>query len=195
MGKWGIMKMYSYAMMAAAGIFYPRCSMGSFLQGDDKFKFEESGDMENMVVGYTIIHYIFSTEGQQDSIPEARLDELWARMDETVRRTKSTPFAIGGTPNHAHLLIDVNLNMSIEDLINRVRNDSRRWMRQNVPGAEAFAWQQSYAAFSASDTDVNVLSAYIRNQEAVHRHKTFQQEFKEYLERHELEYDESDLWD
>lgn len=169
--------------------------MGSFLQGDEKFKFEEPGDMDDLVFGYNIIHYIFSTEGQQDAIPEDRLDELWARMTDTVRRAKSTPFAIGGTPNHVHLLIDVNLNMSIEDMVNRVRNDSRQWIRKNIPGAGNFAWQQSYAAFSASDVDVNVLSAYIHNQAAVHRTKTFQQEFKEYLDRHELEYDEKELWD
>lgn len=169
--------------------------MGSFLRGEEKFRFEESGDIDDLVYGYNIIHYIFSTEGQQDLIPEARLEEMWARMSDTVRRLKSTPFAIGGTPNHVHLLVDVNLNVSIEELVNRVRDDSRRWMRKNVPGAATFAWQQSYAAFSAGDIDVNVLAAYIQNQAAVHRTKTFQQEFKEYLDRHELEYDESDMWE
>ncbi|GAB4324467.1 MAG: hypothetical protein Kow0059_20090 [Candidatus Sumerlaeia bacterium] len=172
-----------------------RYQMGTFMRGDDKFLFDRDDDHGDRAYGYNIIHYIFSTEGQQDLIPEARLEQLWAQMAATVRNMRSVPLAIGGTSNHVHLLIDVNINVSIEECVNRVREESSRWVRRHAPGAEHFAWQHSYAAFSVGDAGVNVLSAYIHNQAAIHRTKTFQQEFREYLDRHQMDYDEHDMWE
>ena len=58
-----------------------------------------------------------------------------------------------------------------------------------------FYWQGGYGAFSVSQSNVEQVKAYIANQEEHHRKVTFQDEFRRFLKRYEIEYDERYVWD
>ena len=62
-------------------------------------------------------------------------------------------------------------------------------MREAFPKYEQFGWQEGYAAFSVSTSQMEKTIAYIQQQKEHHRRKTFQEEFRELLERHGIEYD------
>ena len=49
--------------------------------------------------------------------------------------------------------------------------------------------------FSVSPTHLAAAEKHVRNQEEHHRTKTFQEEFREFLERYNIEYDEQYVWD
>lgn len=53
-----------------------------------------------------------------------------------------------------------------------------------------FEWQEGYGAFSYSKSKVPEVIAYIQNQEIHHREQTFLEEYKTFLERFEVDYDE-----
>jgi hypothetical protein len=53
-----------------------------------------------------------------------------------------------------------------------------------------FSWQEGYAAFSVSSSQVPVVKKYIRNQEEHHRKRSFEAEFVALLRRSGVEYDE-----
>jgi hypothetical protein len=61
-----------------------------------------------------------------------------------------------------------------------------------VPG---FYWQNGYGAFSVSPSNVPQVTAYIANQEEHHRTRTFQDEFRDLLRAHGIEWDERYVWD
>jgi len=56
-------------------------------------------------------------------------------------------------------------------------------------------WQNGYAAFSVSQSNVPQVKKYIRNQEEHHRKITFQDELRALFDRHQIEYDERYVWD
>jgi hypothetical protein len=58
-----------------------------------------------------------------------------------------------------------------------------------------FHWQAGYAAFSVSQSNIDAVRAYIRNQAEHHRKQSFQEELREWLRRHEIEWDERYVWD
>ena len=58
-----------------------------------------------------------------------------------------------------------------------------------------FCWQDGYGAFSVSESQVENVRRYIEEQEAHHRTMTFQEEFRMFLSRHRLEFDERYVWD
>jgi len=60
---------------------------------------------------------------------------------------------------------------------------------------ESFAWQTGYGAFTVSHSRADRVRAYIKNQEEHHRNKPFQEEFREMLQKHGIEFKEEDLWD
>lgn len=72
---------------------------------------------------------------------------------------------------------------------------SSGWIKQNIPGCRVFAWQDGYGAFSVSKSQETEVRQYIRTQRQHHRRRTFQEEYRALLDRHEIEYDERHLWD
>jgi len=58
-----------------------------------------------------------------------------------------------------------------------------------------FHWQNGYGAFSISQSHVAQVQRYIDRQEQHHRKVMFQDEFREFLRRYEVEYDERYVWD
>ena len=57
-------------------------------------------------------------------------------------------------------------------------------MDEKLRGGNAeFYWQNGYAAFSVSQSNVPIVKRYIENQEEHHRKMTFQDELRALLER------------
>jgi putative transposase len=56
------------------------------------------------------------------------------------------------------------------------------------------SWQDGYAAFTVSKSNINQVVSYIKNQREHHRKKTFQEEYVEFLRANAIEYDERYLW-
>ena len=52
-----------------------------------------------------------------------------------------------------------------------------------------------YAAFSVSPSHLEAVLQYVQRQEEHHRTHTFQDEYRELLRRHNIEFDEQYVWD
>jgi putative transposase len=57
-----------------------------------------------------------------------------------------------------------------------------------------FTWQEGYGAFTVSRSNVDAVREYIRDQPEHHRNRTFEEEYVEFLRKHEVEFDERYLW-
>ena len=68
-------------------------------------------------------------------------------------------------------------------------------MQENIPGLAGFGWQDGYGAFTVSKSLVPEVEAYIRNQREPHRRKTFEEEYRAVLDKHEIRYEERYLLD
>ncbi len=68
-------------------------------------------------------------------------------------------------------------------------------MKSQSPELSEFYWQTGYGAFSVAPSDLELLRKYIENQEENHRTRTFQDEFKAFLKKYGIDFDERYLWD
>ena len=84
--------------------------------------------------------------------------------------------------------------MTQAEIVEEVKKSSSKWMKKEG-GCPEFSWQLGYGAFSVSESQVDTVVNYIKNQEEHHRKITFQEEFGKFLERHHVEYDERYVWD
>jgi putative transposase len=58
-----------------------------------------------------------------------------------------------------------------------------------------FHWQNGYGAFSVSPSGLGEVRAYIQRQREHHQLTSFQDEFRAFLRRYEIEFDERYVWD
>jgi len=71
-----------------------------------------------------------------------------------------------------------------------VKAVSSKWIHETYSDAGAFAWQSGYVAVTVSRSAAAKVAAYIENQEEHHRIQTFDDEYKAFLDRHDIEYDD-----
>jgi hypothetical protein len=68
-------------------------------------------------------------------------------------------------------------------------------LKTKNPELRDFAWQNGYGIFSIGFSQVAALRKYIAGQEEHHRKVSFQDEFREFLKRYDVEFDERYVWD
>jgi REP element-mobilizing transposase RayT len=146
---------------------------------------------------YTCLHYhaVFSTKNRERWISPEIEERVWAYLGGIARQNQITPLLIGGVDDHIHMLFRIPPTMTVSEALKRIKGGSSGWIKEQFPGLRNFGWQDGYAAFSVSKSQIGEVEDYIRNQREHHRVKTFQQEYREFLDKHEIDYDERYLWD
>ncbi|MBA3482748.1 MAG: transposase [Pirellulales bacterium] len=132
----------------------------------------------------------------QDQLQTAKLlpkEELYKYTSGIIRDEGGVNLEMGGVEDHVHLLAKFKASVSVSDMLRLIKANSSKWANERMDGE--FAWQEGYAAFSVSESQVVPVRRYIRNQVQHHRKQTYQQEFVALLDRHGVEYDLRYLWD
>ena len=140
-------------------------------------------------------HVIFSTKHREPLISRELQPRLFAYLGGGLRDEGNALLAAGGMPDHVHLLASLSGQTSVAEAVRLVKANSSGWVHQTFPELRGFAWQNGYAAFSLSASAMTAVKRYLAGQEEHHRRRTFQEEFVEFLKRHEIEYDEHYLWE
>ena len=146
---------------------------------------------------YTSLHYhcVFSTLGRRNLIPQDRLPDVHAYMGGIVRNLKGKAIAIGGTTNHAHLLIGLPSAIAPATAVGKIKANLTGWVHETFAAMSSFRWQEGYGAFSVSRSQIDTVASYILNQAKHHETITFEQEYLALLKKHNIEYDERYVWD
>lgn len=140
-----------------------------------------------------LIHLVYSTKNRRPWIRENMRDRLFAYQAGIFLHWDSPAIVIGGVDDHVHALFALSKNHPLKKIVEEVKKGSSKWMKGE--GVTEFYWQNGYAGFSVSESNVADVKKYIENQAEHHRRMTFQDELKLLLQRHRIEFDERYLWD
>jgi putative transposase len=132
------------------------------------------------------IHLVFSTKDRRKLIGKHHQPLLWSYLAGICQKDGIFVHAIGGTEDHIHLLIQIPPSLPLAKAVNVLKSSSSKWA--SVKGF-SFAWQDGYAAFSVSASNIPAVLRYIETQEAHHRKLTFDEEFLALLKKHNVEFD------
>ncbi len=93
---------------------------------------------------------------------------------------------INGMPDHIHCLFLLNPQKSIAEVIKQIKGSSSHFINQNNLISEKFSWQTGYASYSVSESVVDKVFQYIKNQKSHHQKKTFEQEYEGFIKLYGL---------
>jgi putative transposase len=141
-------------------------------------------------------HLVFSTKHRQPLIDETWQERLFDYIGGIVRGQNGVLLEAGGMPDHLHLLaaISKSVAVAVADALRDVKANSSRWIHEEIPHRAGFAWQAGYGAFTVSYSALDAVRQYLAEQKEHRRARTFEQEFLELLRRHEIEFDERQVW-
>lgn len=141
------------------------------------------------------VHLVFSTKDRRPWLQDEVCNQLHAYLGGTLNGLDSPPIEINTQPDHAHLLFLLARTRSIATVVGELKEESSKWLKRTFDGLSSFHWQRGYSDFSVSQSNVDAVRTYIRNQQEHHRKVSFQDELRALLKKHEIEYDERYLWD
>ena len=140
-------------------------------------------------------HLIFSTKNRKPFLDDEIRPRLHGYLATVIRDLDSPFVVVGGVADHVHILFDMGKMHAPVKFVQQVKRESSKVVKTLGAKYKEFYWQRGYGMFSVSPTHRAEAEAYIRNQEEHHRTKTFQEEFRTFLERYDIDYDEEYVWD
>ncbi len=127
----------------------------------------------------SLFHIVFSTKERRQLIRADLRPRLWNYLAAIARNHGVHVIAVGGIENHVHILLTLPPNVTLQDVVRTLKCNSTRLVREE---SHLFSWQEGYAAFSVSSSQVERVTRYMANQAEHHRKRSFDDEFVAMLE-------------
>lgn len=146
-------------------------------------------------LSFVLLHLVFSTKDRTPCLEPSVRPGLNKYLATVARNTGCEGYRAGGVADHVHLAVRLSRTITIAGLIEELKTSSSKSLKTDLAQIKDFAWQRGYGAFSVSPSDLPALIAYIDNQEEHHRTRTFQEEYRAFLNKYGVEFDERYVWD
>jgi len=143
-----------------------------------------------------LVHVVFSTKDRIPFLKDPNVrSELHLQLGAVSKQLNCPPLAVNGVEDHIHLLAVQSRTISLSNWVKELKRVTSIWIKPQSLEFRGFAWQAGYGAFSVSHSQSRRVIKYIREQALHHQRTDFKTEFREFLSRHGIEYDEQYVWD
>jgi putative transposase len=141
---------------------------------------------------YTQLHiqFVFAVKYRAALIQPSWQSKLHQYITGMVQHNEHKMLQVNSMPDHIHILIGLRPAHAISALVQNIKTETSKWIRQNDFCPVPFAWQEGFGAFSYSKSHVPAVIQYIQNQQEHHRKQTFLDEYRQLLQVFEIPYDE-----
>ncbi|MDQ6756124.1 MAG: IS200/IS605 family transposase [Bacteroidota bacterium] len=140
------------------------------------------------------IQIIFAVKGRQCFIKESFRDELQKFITGIIKEKQQKLYAIYCMPDHTHIFVSIKPDIAISDLLRDIKANSSSFMKEKH-FVNNFSWQTGFGAFSYSKSQALNVVNYIIRQPEHHKKKIFKQEYRGFLQKFEIEYDDKYLFE
>ena len=130
------------------------------------------------------VHSVFATKNRQPLLPREIRYDIQKHIISNCKEKQIFLQEINGHTEHLHCLLSMGKDQSIAKLLQLIKGESSNWINKNKLVEAHFMWQDDYYAVSVSESQVDRVVRYIKNQEAHHAKKTFEEEVNEFIEKY-----------
>jgi putative transposase len=127
------------------------------------------------------LHTVWSTKNRLPFLSNKFRNKIFDHIKEYAKSKDIFIDFINGVSDHVHCLISMKSNQTICEIMQLIKGESAHWINQQGFLDTRFSWQEEYFAVSIGEAQVKSIRKYIRDQEAHHKLKTFQQEYDDYI--------------
>jgi REP element-mobilizing transposase RayT len=130
------------------------------------------------------IHFVWSTKNRVPYLETKEIREaMWQHIRDNGKAKGIFIDFVNGHREHCHCLVSLGTEQTISKIMQLIKGEAAFWFNKQGFIKEKLEWQDEYFAASVSYSALNIVRNYIKNQEAHHKKKTFQQEYDEFIEK------------
>ena len=126
------------------------------------------------------IHIVFSVKGRENKLNPANKEILHKYITGIVRKRNIKMIAINSMPDHMHIFLGLNPNISVSDTVRDIKHSSANFINNQKWNSRKFYWQEGFGAFSYSHSHIDSVVKYILEQEKHHKKKHLKRNIKNY---------------
>jgi putative transposase len=141
------------------------------------------------------IHLVFSTKNRAPILHDYIRSDLHAYMATTLKNLDCPALIINSVDDHAHVFLSLGRTIPVSQVVENLKKSSSKWIKTQGEEFSDFSWQAGYGAFSVSESNVPAVREYIESQAEHHRTVSFQDEYRAFLNKHGIHFDERYVWD
>ncbi|MEX2484874.1 MAG: IS200/IS605 family transposase [Brumimicrobium sp.] len=141
------------------------------------------------------IQAVFAVKYRNAQLDKRWCHELFSNIGKIINDEGCQSIIVNGVEDHIHCFFSLKSDVSVSRVLQRIKSLSSKWINESRLTKTKFHWQSGYAAFSYGQSAFENVVKYIENQEEHHRKLTFQEEYKWFLEKFRIDYDERYVFD
>lgn len=127
-------------------------------------------------------HIVWRTKHSQTTLFEEHERELYAYIYGIIKHKNCHLYRLNSMPDHVHMCVEIHPTMALSEFVKVVKQESSKWLKEHSKEFPMFeGWANGYAAFTYSAKERPNVIEYIKTQKEHHRHKTFREEYEEWL--------------
>jgi REP element-mobilizing transposase RayT len=146
-------------------------------------------------VSKVIIHIIFSTKDREAWLDRDVRPRMHAYVATVCRNLNAEALRVGGVADHLHVVTTLPRIISQAAMVETVKKTSSKWIKGLDSKYRQLYWQRVYGAFSVSPSQLNAVLEYVESQEEHHHTRSFQEEYRDFLRKCGVDFDERYVWD
>ena len=132
-------------------------------------------------------HIIWSTKNRIPFFQDKKKCVQVTKIIKNICLENNIYFKIGHiNPEHIHILVDLPVDLTIKRMMQLIKGISSHTINESLMFKQKFSWARGYAAFSVSESQLDKVIHYIKNQDEHHRRMSFREEWelfcRKYLE-------------
>ena len=129
------------------------------------------------------VHVVFATKNREPFLTREIRYQVKRKIIQNCKNQDIFLQSINGYRDHLHCLISLGREQTISYVVQQIKGESSNWLNENHFENGEFLWQDDYFAISVSESQVQQVINYIKNQERHHASHSFEDEIKLFQER------------
>ena len=130
------------------------------------------------------IHFVWSTKNRVPYLKTIDLRKaMWKHIKENAAKKDIFIDYVNGYNDHCHCLVSLGTEQTISKVMQLIKGESAFWFNNQKLILEKFQWQDEYFAVSVSESMIQKVRDYIKNQEVHHSKKSYQEEHNEMIDK------------
>jgi REP element-mobilizing transposase RayT len=133
------------------------------------------------------VHLVWTTKNREAILNKEIRQNVFSHIKENAKTKGIYIDFINGYLEHVHCLVSLGSGQTIDKIVMLLKGESSYWINKNKICSTKFAWQEEYFAVSVSESMVNRVRDYIKNQENHHKKRSFDDEYNEFIRKYGFE--------